>query len=152
MVGVLRDFDQRDQWAVRELILAGMRERWGAQFDASANPDTDDIWLSFVTRGADIVVVDMGGKIIATGTLLPEVDGSGRILRMSVDRQHRRQGLARTIVAELVERSRRRGLDRVTVTTDTPWSEAVALYQSCGFDLVSQTDDASHFVLTLREP
>jgi GNAT superfamily N-acetyltransferase len=129
-----------------------MRERWGAQFDASANPDTDDIWLSYVTRGAEIVVVEMGGNVIATGTLLPEIDGSGRILRMSVDRQHRRQGLARTIVAELVERSRRRGLDRVTVTTDTPWSEAVALYQSCGFDLVSQTDDASHFVLSLREP
>jgi ribosomal protein S18 acetylase RimI-like enzyme len=149
---VLRDFEERDQWRVQELILAGMRERWGARFDASANPDTADLWLSYGTRGGAILVVEIGGKIIATGTLLPEVDGSGTILRISVDRQHRRQGLARTIVAELVERARRRALDRVTVTTDTPWSDALALYRSCGFDLVCQTDDATYFVMSLREP
>lgn len=130
---------------MRNLILAGMRERWGDQFDPAANPDTDDLWGNYIAAGAEILVVEEGGDLVATGTLIPEAGGAGRILRMSVHGRHRRQGLARRMVAELLQRAARRGLDPVLVTTDTPWPDAVALYRSCGFALVSQDDEASHF-------
>jgi ribosomal protein S18 acetylase RimI-like enzyme len=146
---VLRDVELRDQPAVRQLILAGMRERWGGRYDGSANPDTDDIWTSYVTRGGEVVVWDEDGAVVATGTLLPEPDGGGRIVRMSVAPGWRRRGLGRQVVAELSRRAEKRALHTLRVTTDTPWIEAVALYEACGFAIVEQTDEATHLAMVL---
>jgi hypothetical protein len=53
-VDVMRDFTHGDQIAVRELVLGGMRERWGDAYDPSANPDLDDISTTYVSRGAEV--------------------------------------------------------------------------------------------------
>lgn len=148
-VDVMRDFTTRDQIAVRELVLGGMRERWGDAYDPSANPDLDDISTSYVDRGAEVVVVQIGGEIVATGMLRPEPDRRGRILRMSVDQGYRRRGFGRQVVEELVRRARRRGMVEVVVLTDTPWTSALALYRSSGFAHVGQDDIDTHFALPL---
>jgi ribosomal protein S18 acetylase RimI-like enzyme len=145
----MRDFTPGDQEPVRELVLGGMRERWGDAYDPSANPDLDNISASYVDRGAEVVVVEMDGEIVATGMLQPERDGRGRIVRVSVDRARRRQGFGRQVVEELVRRARRRGMLEVVVLTDTPWTSAVALYRSCGFDDVGQDDTDTHLALPL---
>jgi ribosomal protein S18 acetylase RimI-like enzyme len=146
---VMRDFTPGDQTAVRELVLGGMRERWGDAYDPSANPDLDDISASYINWGAEVVVVDIEGEIVATGTLLPERNRRGRIVRMSVDGAHRRTGFGRQVVEELVRRARRRGMFEVVVLTDTPWTSAIALYRSLGFDYVSQDDTDTRFALRL---
>lgn len=146
---VVRDFATTDQGLVRELVLAGMRERWGDAYDPSANPDLDDIWASYVDRGAEVVVVEIAGELVATGVLRPEADGQGRILRMSVDGRHRRQGLGREVVEELLRRARRRSMVEVLVLTDTPWTSAVELYRSCGFIEVGEDGADTHFALPL---
>jgi hypothetical protein len=81
--GVLRAFTPGDQPAVRQLVLDGMRERWGDAYDPAANPDLDDISASYVTRGAEVVVVDIGGKIVAAGVLRPERDSPSTPTRPS---------------------------------------------------------------------
>ena len=57
---MLRDFARRDQRAVRDLILDGLRERWGDGFDPSYNADLEDITSSYVAKGAEVVVFDDG--------------------------------------------------------------------------------------------
>jgi GNAT superfamily N-acetyltransferase len=74
------------------------------------NPDVDDMWRSYVSRGGEIVVCVEDGGIVGTGTLLPEPDGGGRIMRMSVARTRRRRGIGRLIVTALVRRADQRGL------------------------------------------
>jgi GNAT superfamily N-acetyltransferase len=148
-VTVLRDFDRRDQPAVRSLILSGMLDRWRDQYDADANPDVDDMWASYIANGGEVVVFEADGAVVGTGTLVAEPDGGGRILRMSIERSYRRRGLGRRIVAELVERSQRRRLNPLRVTTDTPWRDAVALYTSCGFEIIDQTEAATHLSMSL---
>jgi ribosomal protein S18 acetylase RimI-like enzyme len=69
---------------------------------------------------------------------------------MSVDRSYRQHGLGWRIVAELMKRARRRRLSHLRVSTDTPWRDAVGLYASCGFEIVDQTDAATHFSLSLE--
>ena len=115
---MLRDFETRDQAAVRQLILFGMRERWREQFEAAANPDVDHMWSRYVTRGGEIVVWEEDGVVVGTGTLTPESDGGGRIVRMSVDRTRRRRGTGGRIVVELVGRAKRRRLNLLCVTID----------------------------------
>jgi ribosomal protein S18 acetylase RimI-like enzyme len=145
----MRDFSPGDQEQVRTLVLGGMRERWGDAYDPVANPDLDDISASYVDRGAEVVVVEMQGEIVATGMLQPDGDGRGRVVRVSVDQAHRRRGFGRAVVEELVRRARRRGMIEVVALTDTPWTSALALYRSCGFDEVGQDDADTHFALPL---
>ena len=147
---MLRDFRPGDQDALRRLILDGLRERWAEAFDATVNPDLSDFVANYLDRGAEIVVIESHGDIIATGTLIAGDDAAGRILRMSVSVSHRRQGLARHVVEELVRRARRRGMSEVRVLTDTPWTRAVELYAACGFTEVRRDATDTHFVLPLR--
>jgi ribosomal protein S18 acetylase RimI-like enzyme len=146
---MVRDFRASDQDELRLLVLAGLRERWGEVFDAGHNPDLDDFVANYVERGADVVVVESDGRLVATGTLVPEADGTGRIVRMSVARAYRRRGLAQRVVAELVARARRRGMCAVRVLADTPWTSAVALYRACGFTEVESDPTDTGFVMQL---
>lgn len=147
---MVRDFVASDQQELRSLILAGLQERWGDAFDARFNPDLDDFVASYLDGGAEIVVVEADGVLVATGTLLHDDRGDvGQIVRMSVAETHRRQGLGRSVVTELLARARRRGVSEVRVLTDTPWMSAVELYRSCGFTEVGRDETDTHFALRL---
>ena len=145
----MRDFTRDDQDAVRELVLDGMRERWGEVYDETFNPDLDDIWANHVVAGADVVVDERDGVIVTVGMLLPEPEGRGRIRRMSVSADHRRLGLGRAMVEELVARARQRGMAEVLVRADTQWTSAVALYERCGFTCTGSDETDTHFSLVL---
>src|SRR5206468_2389532 len=95
-------------------------------------------------RGGEIVVIEHDHRLIATGTLMPEAD-DGRLVRMSVAQTHRRRGLARRIVDELIARARMRGFSEVRVMTDTPWESAVKLYRACGFTELGDDGVDTHF-------
>ncbi|CAN5894218.1 hypothetical protein BH23ACT2_BH23ACT2_29330 [soil metagenome] len=147
---MLRDFRPSDQRGLRRLILEGLRDRWGEAFDASVNPDLSDFVANHLDRSAEIVVIESNGEIIATGTLINNDGTTGQIVRMSVSAAHRRQGLARRVVEELVRRARRRSMSEVRVLTDTPWTSAVELYRACGFTEVGRVGTDTHFVMPLR--
>jgi ribosomal protein S18 acetylase RimI-like enzyme len=146
---MVRDFRPTDQCGLRRLILEGLRDRWGEAFDASVNPDLNDFVANYLARGAEIVVVEADGELIASGILTAEDDITGRIVRMSVAAAHRRQGVARRVVDELVRRARRRSMTGVRVATDTPWTSAVELYRACGFNEVGSDGTDTHFFLPL---
>jgi ribosomal protein S18 acetylase RimI-like enzyme len=146
---VLRDFALSDQRPVASLILEGMRERWGDRYDATANPDVEGMAGSYLARGAEVVVAEIAGRVVGTGTLLPLDDRRGRIVRVGVDQQHRRRGIGRAVVVELVGRARRRDMTTVIVTTDPPWLDAVSLYESCGFEVTGWTVDSVHLTRAL---
>jgi len=137
---IVREFDRTDQPRVRRLILDGLAERWGAEFDESFNPDLDDIAATYVDDGATVVVIELGGDVVATGTLLPREGRAGQLVRISVDPARRRHGLGRQVVLELVGRARQSGMTELRIQADTPWHSAVALYRSCGFEIVAHDD------------
>lgn len=146
---MLRNFAAADQLAVQTLILDGLRERWGEDFDERFNDDVRDIARSYLARGAEVVVIESDNTIVATGTLLDEGNGRARIVRMSVAASHRRQGLASVVVDELVSRASDRGFHAIDVATDTPWASAVALYLACGFTEVDRDEVDIHFAMDL---
>jgi GNAT superfamily N-acetyltransferase len=146
---MIRNFVAGDQVAFRELVQAGMRERWGPQFDPAANPDLDDIWSNYiVAKGAVAVVIEVEGDVVGTGVLIPDGNSSW-IVRMSVASTHRRRGHASAIVAALVGRAVELGARTVAVKTDTVWPDAVELYRACGFTLVSQDSEETNFEMVI---
>ena len=141
---VLRDFRPDDQAAVRDIVLDGMRERWGDAFDPAVNVDLDDIWTYYVLeRHAEVVVCEEEGAVVATGTLLPVDIETGQLVRIAVIRQQRRKGIAAAIVKELQRRARQNEMKTLLVTTDLPWTDAVALYRACGFAIFEITNSTA---------
>lgn len=146
---MLRTYTPADEVSVRDLILDGMKERWGDAYDPAFNSDLADITGNYVDRGAEVVVVEREGAVIATGTLIPDVDATGRIVRMAVARSQRRRGLGRLVVNELVRRAKAHSMGEVRVLTDTPWTSAVELYLSTGFIKVADDGRDVHLVRRL---
>lgn len=104
---------------------------------------------NYLCRGAEVVVIERDGDLIGIGTLIPDKGGAGRIVRMSVAQNHRRQGHARRIIDELIKQARRREMSEVHVLTDTPWDSAVELYRACGFMELGDDGIDTHFRMKL---
>ncbi len=134
------DFIPSDQADVRALILAGLIDRWG-ESDDSLNRDLDDIAVTY-GHGRTIVLRDNSG-IAATGTCIPINESTAQIVRMSVRCDCRRRGLARAMVAELLDTASQWGMTRVILETSSSWTDAVALYKSCGFTITKVSSDGT---------
>ena len=129
----VRAFTPADQPAARALILEGLGERFGL-IDESRNPDVDDIAARYLAQGHRFLVAEWAGALVGTGALLYEPDGATcQLVRVSVRRDLRRQGIAQAIVAALLAEARAAGRACVWVETNDSWRDAIALYQRLGF-------------------
>ena len=141
MPATLRPFTPADQQAARALILEGLGERFGF-IDETRNPDVDDIVAEYLAQGhLFLVAEDADGALVGTGALRFEPDGvTCQLVRVSVRRDLRRQGIARTLVEALLAEARARGRRRVWVETNAEWRDAIALYERLGFVVFARRD------------
>jgi GNAT superfamily N-acetyltransferase len=141
-------FDPQDAPAVRELIVQGLAERWGG-YDPRCNPDLENFAEHY--GSSVILVAKRGSRIVGVGVLQPERDGAGRIVRMSVARDCRRQGIGTRILQGLLQAARRLGYRRVLLETTASWESAISFYVRRGFIPCEVRDGDQHFVLDLNE-
>ena len=127
------ELDRSTRGTVRSLILDGLAERWGS-VDESLNPDLDDMLVSYAS-GQTIVARDELGAVVGTGTVVPRGTGTAELVRMSVDRTSRRCGIGRQLVDELVAVARNWGCTTVVLETSTSWTDVIAFYSRCGFEI-----------------
>lgn len=135
-LSVLRDVERRD---VGDLIIAGLRERYGVAFDATLNPDAYDLPNSY--PGSLTVVARLRGDVVATGTLAARPGGVGEIVRMSTAAHTRRIGLAGQVLDHLIDEARKRDCRELRVSTTSTWTSARALYASRGFEEIGLFQD-----------
>jgi putative acetyltransferase len=142
----ISNFQPADQSAAKALILAGLVEHWGF-LDPTKNPDLDDIAATYAD--ATFLVAHLDGKLVGTGALLPRTAEYAEIVRMSVDRSLRRQGIGRAILQALVEQARKSGFRQVTLETTETWDEVITFYLSFGFQITHHQDGDVYFALDL---
>ena len=128
-------FQPHDQSAVKALILSGLVEHWG-YLDESKNPDLDDIAASYAN--ATFLVARDGESILGTGAFIPRSSEprsaeTVEIVRMSVARAARRQGIGGEILRELCRRAAQAGYRRAILETTAAWEGVVAFYLQAGF-------------------
>lgn len=145
---LIRPFEEHDQECARLLILSGLGEHFG-YIDGSLNPDIDDIMKNYVKAGHVFLVVQSGNDIVGTGGLIIEDDGIGRLVRISVHHEHRRNGIGKAVVERLVEVGRQRGLQQIQVETNNDWYDAIALYKHLGFLEYEQDSTSIHMLRNL---
>jgi len=144
---VIEPFAPADQTAARTVILAGLEERWGV-LDPSLNTDLDDIATHYAA--GVFLVARCRGELVGTGALIPEGEGIGRIVRMSVVRRLRRRGIGARILRALLDAARRDGYHTLVLETTETWDDAIAFYLSQGFCIVGRRGGDVHFELALR--
>ena len=146
---LIRPFAPSDQVAVRALVLAGLKDHFG-ELDPTFNHDLDDVAANYIAQGGVVVVAVLDSAIVGTGTMIPVEPGVARLVRMSVDGRIRGQGLGKRLVNHLIEIARARGDHRIFVETNDDWTDAIALYRSCGFGDEHLKDGDIHFELDIR--
>lgn len=144
----LRPFTINDAAAMRALVLAGLRDHFG-QLDDRLNPDLDDITGNYHDAGAAIIVAESAGELVGCGILVAEEADTGRLVRMSVRSDQRGKGIGTSLARALLAQARERGYRRVICETTTSWSDARALYRSCGFHEIGEWGGDTHFSIDL---
>ncbi len=157
----IRPFERRDQAAVKGLILEGLVEHWGV-LDPTLNPDLDDIAATYaagrfltVWQNASPSVGgsegDDGERLVGTGAILPEPDeeGAARVVRMSVARDCRRQGIGRALLDALCAAARAAGYRRLVLETTATWQGVIDFYQTYGFRASGVREGDMHFEMDL---
>jgi ribosomal protein S18 acetylase RimI-like enzyme len=139
----IRPFQPQDQSATKQIILAGLAEHWG-KLNPSLNPDLNNIARSYA--GQTFLVAVQGETIVGCGALIEEGDGEyGRIVRMSVDLQKRRQGIGRLLLHELETAAKHRSFSKIVLETTQTWQNAITFYQSNGFQIIAHHNGNIHF-------
>lgn len=120
-------YDDPRALALRQQLSAEYVARYGGDDATPVEPD------EFAPpRGRFLVLTDDGVPVASGGVRLVDA-GVAEIKRMYVEPVHRRQGLARKLLAELESSARQLGAGRVVLMTGLQQPEAIALYEATGY-------------------
>lgn len=120
----------RDEAA--RMILEGLKEHFGF-LDTSLNPDLRDIMDSYVSAGHIFLVGVLDGRVVCSGALREVDERTGRIVRMSVRKEFRRNGYASVLLGTLERMAAQRGYATLMLKTIHHWSDAVGFYERMGY-------------------
>lgn len=145
----IRKFQKDDQKAAQALILSGLKEYYGF-IDHTRNPEVYTIEKSFIQKGTTFVVIEEGGEIIGTGGLLTtDKPDTAQMVRVSVHKDHRRKGIAKQIVFDLLKQAKEMGYKKMLVETTKTWIAPRTLYNSIGFKEIYETEEDVYMTLDL---
>lgn len=144
----VRPFIPDDQAGAATLILDGLAEHFNA-IDPTLNPDLYNIEDSYLRQGSLFLVAELADDLVGTGALIAETKDTGRIVRVSVARSHRRMGIGRLITKHLIQEAYRFHFKQIVVETNEDWFDAIRLYHRCGFTEYDRHDGEVHMMIYL---
>lgn len=142
----IKPFRPQDQSFTKALILDGLVDHWGF-LDESKNPDLDDIATTYAD--GTFLVAWLDDEIIGTGAFTPHSAIQVEIVRMSVKKDLRRQGIGRQILDELLRRASQAGYEEAILETTETWQDVIDFYLSYGFEFTHHQDGDAWFKMKL---
>ncbi len=141
-------FQPTDQPTAKALILDGLVDHWGV-LDESKNPDLDDITASYAD--GIFLMAWMNDEIIGTGAFKPHSEKQVEIVRMSVKKDLRRQGIGRQILDELLRRASEAGYEEMILETTETWQDVIDFYLDYGFEITHHSNGDAWFKMDLKK-
>lgn len=139
---VVAPLETEDAFAVRQLLIAGLTERWGS-YEAKFNPDIEGFPASY--EDSFVLVAKRAGEVVGTGTLRPTGARRAEVVRMSVAASSRRTGIGSLILSHLLRLARERAVHEVCLETTSSWSSATEFYVRHGFVKTHEQGNDSYF-------
>ena len=130
----IRRLEDRDAVAVRELVQAGLRERFDPYLEGY-NPDLNDLWADHL----EFLVGVLDQQVLATGGLKLIDARTVRVRRLSVAPAARGRGYGSVMLGALLREARAQGFARAVLETGADWHSAIALYKRAGFERVASS-------------
>jgi ribosomal protein S18 acetylase RimI-like enzyme len=100
------------------------------------DPDPSRVWAFLATRVNELVVALDRGEVVGfvTGTVMlrPDKPTVMYIDEVLVHEDYRRQGIARRMMARIVERAQERGCEGLWLATEADNASALGLYRALG--------------------
>jgi len=138
----LKPFQFSDQPAAKALILDGLVDHWGF-LDESKNPDLDDLAASYAD--GTFLVAWQNDEIIGTGAFVPCSEKQVEVVRMSVAKEMRRQGIGQQILSGLCKTASEKGYEEVILETTETWQAVIEFYLQYGFEITHYLDGDVYF-------
>ena len=162
----IRIFQPADAEAVRRLFTNGqldfsrgthLEEEVRRYIQRSLSDDLADIPHHYQSGpGGNFWVAELDGEIRGMVGVQHRTDEEAELRRMSVASSSRRQGIGRRLLETVEDFCRRQGYQRIHLTTVSQLQPAIAMYQSCGYQLTGEEDYGKmlvkHFVKYLDRP
>lgn len=145
IIPITKQFEE----AARQLILDGLEERFGF-LDHSFNHDLKNITQNYCQDGGVFLIGLHDNAVVCTGALTGEGITAGRIQRMSVEKSHRRTGVAQLMIQELEEKASQKGYRELVLETNNEWHSALEFYKKMGYQVDWKDEERSHFLKELE--
>jgi ribosomal protein S18 acetylase RimI-like enzyme len=144
---IVAPLNTEDVAAVKQLLVAGLSERWGS-YEPTYNPDIEAFPSSYSNSLILVAKSELG--VVGTGTLRPISARQAEVVRMSTCPRSRRNGVASKILTLLLEHARTTGVQEVVLETTSSWASAIAFYTKHGFAKTHEQNGDTHFVRHLQ--
>jgi len=128
----------RAQWAMTQ-YFSELDARFMDGFDAGDALVEAAVALN--PPNGSFLIATRADEVIGCGGIQFLDPGTAEIKRMWVSPQARGIGLGKRLLARLEEEIRRSGCPNVVLDTNRSLTEAIAMYQSCGYESVDRYND-----------
>jgi len=115
----------------------------GSDAPPTTFPDLADPDRFFVQAGGDFLVADFRGYVVGMGGFRPNERGQAEVLRVRVHPALRRRGIGQALMRSLEERAAQLGFREAHLNTATNQPEAMAFYQSMGYQEIGREHQLS---------
>lgn len=142
---IITEVNDKTVEPAKSLVINGLSEYFD-HYDESMNPDLKDILASYAPIKNIFLVALINNIVIGTGALIKESNSVGRIVRMSIDKEHRRIGVATKILDKLNEIAIEKGYEKIVLETTKTWYGAINFYINNGYIKEREDGENIHFI------
>ena len=121
---VIRDYEVRD---FKDIVTID------AEAFGNRNPVYDA--YIYITFGSDLIVADIGGKVVGYIALV-DYGREAKIISFAVKREFRGKGIGTKLLKTAIERCKQRGKERILLEVRVSNTTAQRLYKKNGFKII----------------
>lgn len=133
----MNDNRNAERWRIRECRAdeaAAVLDLWRQAGATPSITDTVEALQDAIGHPAAVVLVAEAGRELV-GSIIGTFDGwRGNIYRLAVHPAHRRQGMARALVAAVEERVRQSAATRITALVEREHPDAAGFWEAAGYE------------------
>lgn len=126
-------YDDSFRDAVRSLAEDVLCREYGVLEDLSGEKDLADVTATYASPDSVFLLALDNGLLIATGGVLHLSDSDCELRRLYVEADRRRQGVASTLVGELLDFIRKRSYKRILLEVGPEMKDTIKGYGRYGF-------------------